>query len=82
MFISQDEMLGSWKRACEQEKLDQLKSNYLMVDFQKSDFKKDYNITTIPRYILIDKNGHIVNANAPRPNEPASKEAINSLLGE
>jgi thiol-disulfide isomerase/thioredoxin len=82
IFISQDVILGSWKRACEQEKLDQLKANYLMVDFQKSNFKKEYNITTIPRYILIDKNGHIANANAPRPSDPATKEAIDSLLVE
>ncbi|HIF14815.1 MAG TPA: hypothetical protein EYQ86_05655 [Bacteroidetes bacterium] len=30
-------------------------------------FKDQYLITGIPRFILLDKKGHIINANAPRP---------------
>lgn len=33
------------------------------------DFMQSYNITSIPRFILIDPNGNIVEANAPRPSE-------------
>ena len=34
-----------------------------------SDFVKNYLIKGIPRFILIDPNGNIVNSNAPRPSD-------------
>ena len=36
----------------------------------KSQFIKDYVINGIPKFILLDPSGHIVNANAPRPSSP------------
>lgn len=36
----------------------------------KSKFVTDYAIEGIPRFILIDPNGNIVNADAPRPSDP------------
>ncbi len=44
-----------------------------------SDFVTSYNITGIPRFILIDKQGNIYDANAPRPSDPRLKELLNSL---
>jgi thiol-disulfide isomerase/thioredoxin len=44
-----------------------------------SDFVKAYNIRGIPRFILIDKEGKILNDNAPRPSNPNLKELFNSL---
>ena len=41
-------------------------------------FIYEYNINLIPRYMLIDKNGKIVNDNAPRP----SSEEIELILAE
>lgn len=42
-------------------------------------FQQAYQITGIPRFILIDPNGNIVDANAPRPSEPRLKELFSSL---
>ena len=42
----------------------------------ESDFVQDYSILGIPRFILIDKDGMIVNSNAPRP----SSEELSVLL--
>lgn len=36
----------------------------------KSEFVVDYAIESIPRFILVDPNGNIVNADAPRPSNP------------
>jgi len=44
-----------------------------------SDFVRAYNIQGIPRFILIDKDGNILDANAPRPSNPGLKELFNSL---
>lgn len=44
----------------------------------KSDVVAEYNIRGIPRFILIDEEGKIVKADAPRP----SDEALNGLFEE
>lgn len=44
-----------------------------------SQFVKDYGIQGIPRFILLDPEGNIVNANAPRPTDPALINLFNEL---
>lgn len=45
----------------------------------KSDFVKSYAIDGIPRFILIDTEGKIVNADAPRPSDKKLKEALKEV---
>lgn len=42
-------------------------------------FSQEYQINSIPRFILIDPDGNIIDANAPRPSDPKLKELFNSL---
>tara|TARA_R110000868_G_scaffold370187_3_gene633665 strand:- start:867 stop:2243 length:1377 start_codon:yes stop_codon:yes gene_type:complete len=44
-----------------------------------SGFVKDYQINGIPRFILIDPDGNIVDANAPRPSSPKLIELFGEL---
>lgn len=46
---------------------------------QDYSFQQAYQITGIPRFILIDPQGNIINANAPRPSEPRLKDMFASL---
>jgi thiol-disulfide isomerase/thioredoxin len=45
-----------------------------------SKFAKDYGITSIPRFILIDPNGKIINADASRPSAPELEIQLDALL--
>lgn len=45
----------------------------------ESDFIKNYMIQGIPRFILIDPQGNIVTANAPRPSDKKLKELFDEL---
>ena len=45
----------------------------------KSKFVTDYGIEGIPRFILIDPNGNIVSADAPRPSDPKLVELFTEL---
>lgn len=45
----------------------------------QSKFVKDYKINGIPRFILIDPNGNVVDANAPRPSSKKLVELFDSL---
>jgi len=38
------------------------------------------DVKYIPRYVIIDKEGKIVNANAPRPSSPEAVTEIEKLL--
>lgn len=44
-----------------------------------SKFALDYAIVSIPRFILLDPEGKIVNADAPRPSDPALVTLFNDL---
>ncbi len=45
----------------------------------ESDFIKEYGINAIPRFILIDPNGNIVDADAPRPSDAKLKELFKEV---
>jgi len=45
----------------------------------RSDFIQKYKIQGIPRFILVDPEGNIVDADAPRPSNPELIELLNSL---
>lgn len=45
-----------------------------------SQFVKDYGIKGIPRFILLDKEGKIISANAPRPSSPRIRSLIDANL--
>jgi len=40
----------------------------------------DYGIRGIPRFILLDKEGKIINADAPRPSNPKLRSLIDKNL--
>lgn len=42
-------------------------------------FMRDYQVNSIPRFILIDPQGNIVDNNAPRPSDPKLKKLFTEL---
>ena len=46
----------------------------------KDDFMDKFMITGIPRFILLDREGKIVKADAPRPSEPSISKLFDELL--
>lgn len=44
-------------------------------------FKAAYSIYSIPRFILLDKEGKILDANCSRPSDPKTKETLKALSG-
>jgi thiol-disulfide isomerase/thioredoxin len=45
-----------------------------------SDFITAFGINSIPRFILIDPKGIVINADAPRPSDPKLQEKLESIL--
>ena len=46
----------------------------------KSEFVREYGIKGIPRFILIDQNGNILLADAPRPSDPEIRTLLDKHL--
>lgn len=65
-----------WKAMIEDKKLGGIQ---LFTD-EQIPFFTDFMVQGIPRFILIDKEGKIVEANAPRPSWPQIKEVIKELI--
>jgi thiol-disulfide isomerase/thioredoxin len=78
--ISIDEDYSSWVRASKQENLSNDENNYIINNWQKSSLYKNYNIKTIPRYLLFGKDGKIIDEDAPRPSESELVELIKTSI--
>jgi thiol-disulfide isomerase/thioredoxin len=52
----------------------------LYADRANMDFIKAFNVNSIPRFILIDPTGTVVDADAARPSDPKLKEQLAGLL--
>ncbi len=66
-----------WKKMIAEK---QMKGIQLFADKDwKSDFITAFKIRSIPRFILIDTKGNVVDADAPRPSSKKIKEVFNKL---
>lgn len=65
--ISIDEDLDSWKKRLEQENPSW--PQYIATAEGQEAIAGKYQISSIPRFILLDRNGKIITVNAPRPSE-------------
>ncbi len=78
MALSLDSDKDAWLNYIKKNK-SQILSLIAPRDF-KGKFPKFFKITSIPRFILIDPEGKIVDAYAPRPSDPKLKLLIESVL--
>lgn len=54
--------------------------SYLLLNEQESDLVNNLKIHSIPRYIIIDKNGFIDDSNAPGPGDASLNKIFGKLL--
>jgi len=80
LFLSTDDNFGDWVDAGKQEHLTQ--NSFLLTDWRHTRFNDENDISTIPRYILLNKKGQIINKNAPRPSDPNLKTVFEKYLVE
>lgn len=79
LYISIDEDTENWLKAAAHEKLDK-NNSYLLLHRDNAPFAKQYGISSIPRYMLFDKEGKVLMADAPRPSDTALINAIDRFL--
>lgn len=76
--ISSDKDRKKWKDMVVKDKL---KGVQLIEKLSTaSEFSERFVITGIPRFILLDKEGRVYDANAPRPSDPATVKLLDNVL--
>ncbi len=81
LYISIDEVEGNWRKAMIDMKLDN-GTNVHSVGGWDSNAAKFFNLQSIPRYMLMNKKGEIVNSDAKRPGDSEILDDILKLLEE
>lgn len=81
IYISLDNSINEWKKSIKKySELMNVDNSYLLLNSFFSDFAKRYKIQTIPRYMIINSKGEILNLDAPRPSDKKLQNLINNYL--
>lgn len=73
--ISIDQDKDKWLGYMKENKLQGIQL-YAEMTTEGQNFIQDYSVSSIPRFILLDKEGKIISADAPRPSSPEIKELL------
>lgn len=79
IYLSIDQNATQWKTAINQLTLP-LKKNFLITNPKNSTLIQKYKVISIPRYMIIDAKGVVINQNAPRPSDPRLIKVFDELL--
>lgn len=82
VYFSIDRKEDDWKGAMTTAKLNGVEDNYLILNSTTSEVLRELNISTVPRYIIYDKNGKLIRKDAPRPSDKQIDELLEQLLKE
>lgn len=79
IFVSLDRNIDVWKKAISAEGIDAIGEQYILLNASEAELNK-LNIRAIPKYYLYDKNGKLVNNNAPSPGDTLLLDLISKYL--
>jgi thiol-disulfide isomerase/thioredoxin len=78
VYMAWNDSEEAWAKAAKNEGLAELPTSYFIRNSKNSKFLRQIELELIPRYIILDKEGKLVEMNAPRP----SSEAIVGTLAK
>ncbi len=78
VYMSSDRNPKAWENSISQ--LNITGENYLVSAKVHQEYNSLFDVKFIPRYVLIDKNGNVVDANAKRPSNSEAVKDIEKLL--
>ena len=78
IYLAINDKKDNWLSALE--KTGHLSNSFLILNAQGSSLINDLKISSIPRYLIYDKEGKLVHKNAPNPSSDKIKELFNNYL--
>jgi thiol-disulfide isomerase/thioredoxin len=79
VYLSIDSSVPKWHSASAEDGLP-VEDSYILNSASRSGFLKKFKISTIPRYMILDKNGAISVANAPSPGSNLLKQLLDIAI--
>lgn len=76
---SGEQLMKAWTNLVKEKKGEEVQLN--IPDGFKSDLARFFGIRSVPRIIVVDKDGKIVDAFARRPSDPKLRQLLQELLG-
>ncbi|MGJ1391705.1 TlpA family protein disulfide reductase [Sphingobacterium spiritivorum] len=80
LYISVDSNVEKWKKAIEEDKIEGIHLLSQATSGLKSPVAEAFNITGIPRYVIIGRDGRIIDNNATRPSEDITYDKLMNAL--
>ena len=80
VYLAYNDKIKSWKKTSAKLGLKEEKNSYLIENPKTSISLECMNIKTIPRFMIYDKKGELVNKNAPRPGTKKIRKILNEYL--
>lgn len=80
IYISIDNNFDKWIVASKKEGLLISTESFLAMNYPNASLYQDLQLKAIPRYLIYDKAGKLVNKNAPNPNSVEIRDELNKLL--
>jgi thiol-disulfide isomerase/thioredoxin len=80
LFLALNDKYTSWLQMSKKKQITE--NNYLIINPQRSKFINKHQIKSIPRYMIYNKKGALVNADAPSPKSPLIEAEIIKALKE
>ncbi len=78
IYLSTDKREDIWKKAVLDLNIKGLNYRAMIKDYTQ--IQKKYNFNTIPHYMIVDRNGVLINSNAPRPSSPEIVDILKKYL--
>ncbi len=80
VYIANNDREDKWREALSQTGLDRMEHVYLVLNPRDNTWAKELEVNTIPRYMIYDSAGILVNANAPRPSSSGIRPELERYL--
>ncbi len=80
LYLAWNDTQDKWEKAGNNLSLNEIGKSFLVLNSKDNLWKKQMNINTIPRYMIYDRNGNLVNSNAPRPSSDEIRKALDELI--
>ncbi|MBY0244680.1 MAG: TlpA family protein disulfide reductase [Sphingobacteriaceae bacterium] len=81
IYLSKDKEFNAWQKALKDESMSK-ENNFILNKKATQFFQNNIDLSLIPRYVILDKNGKIIHGDAPRPSDPKLKKLLDKLLEE
>ncbi len=80
LYLAYKDTESRWRRMVEQERLSGVTSNFFIINAKNSRILEKIKLELIPRYLIFDKQGYLVEMNAPRPSDKDITKTIDKYL--